>query len=63
MDYQSSKTAERRTDRRRVIRFPAADGDELAAELGIHRPTVIAAEQIQIAWKCHQETTGKGLQP
>ena len=47
----------------RVIRFRRSDNDhELAAELARIRPAcVIAAEQIQIAWKCHQEDDWEGF--
>ncbi len=47
----------------RVIRFRRGDEDhDLAAELARIRPAcIIAAEQIQIAWKCHQEDDWKGF--
>ena len=47
----------------RVLRFRRSDNDhELAAELARIRPAcVIAAEQIQVAWKCHQEDDWEGF--
>ena len=47
----------------RIIRFRRSDEDhELVAELARIRPAcVVAAEQIQIAWKCHQEDDWEGF--
>ena len=47
----------------RVIRFRHGDQDhDLAAELARIRPAcIIAAEQIQVAWKCHQKDDWEGF--
>ena len=47
----------------RVIRFRHGDQDlDLAAELARIRPAcVVAAEQIQIAWGCHQRDDWEGF--
>ena len=47
----------------RVLRFRRSDNDhELSGELARIRPAcVVAAEQIQVAWKCHQEDDWEGF--
>ncbi len=47
----------------RIVRFQRSEADhDLAAELARIRPAcVTAAEQIQIAWKCHQDDDWEGF--